>query len=155
MQIDANEIEELSATLYVRALKLLPDDIKQGFQRLVRDETDATGRAVLGTMVENIAIAERTKNILCQDTGIPIYNVTVGRNVTFDGASVKEAIRRGCARATREAPLRSSVVHPITRTNEQTSCGAGIPPIHIDFSDEREKLVIEMVPKGSGSENNS
>ena len=146
MQIDANEIEELSAALYVRALKLLPDDIKQGFQRLVRDETDATGRAVLGTMVENIAIAERTKNILCQDTGIPIYNVTLGRNVTLDGASVKDAIRRGCARATREAPLRSSVVHPITRKNEQTSCGERVPIVNFDFSDADETVEIIVKP---------
>ena len=155
MQIDANEIEELSAALYVRALKLLPDDIKQGFERLVREETDATGRAVLGTMVENIAIAERTKNILCQDTGIPIYNVTVGRNVTFDGAAMKEAIRRGCARATREAPLRSSVVHPITRKNEQTSCGERVPIVNFDFSERDDTVEIEMIPKGSGSENGS
>ena len=132
MQIDANEIEELSAALYIRALKLLPGDIKQGFERLVRDETNATGRAVLGTMVENIAIAERTKNILCQDTGIPIYNVTIGRNVTFDGARLKEAIKRGCARATRETPLRSSVVHPITRKNEQTSCGPRVPIVNFE-----------------------
>jgi fumarate hydratase subunit alpha/L(+)-tartrate dehydratase alpha subunit len=155
MQIDANEIEELSAALYVRALKLLPDDIKQGFQRLVRDETDATGRAVLGTMVENITIAERTKNILCQDTGIPIYNVTIGRNVAFDGAAVKDAIRRGCARATREAPLRSSVVHPITRKNEQTSCGERVPIVNFDFFEAEETVEIEMIPKGSGSENGS
>jgi fumarate hydratase subunit alpha/L(+)-tartrate dehydratase alpha subunit len=155
MQIDANEIEELSAALYVRALKLLPGDIKQGFERLVREETDATGRAVLGTMVENIAISERTKNILCQDTGIPIYNVTIGRNVTFDGAAMKEAIRRGCARATREAPLRSSVVHPITRKNEQTSCGERVPIVNFDFSEREETVEIEMIPKGSGSENGS
>ena len=155
MRIDANEIEELSAALYVRALKLLPSDIKQGFERLVREETDATGRAVLGTMVENIAIAERTKNILCQDTGIPIYNVTIGRNVRFDGAAIKEAIRRGCARATREAPLRSSVVHPITRKNEQTSCGERVPIVNFDFSDAEETVEIEMIPKGSGSENGS
>ena len=155
MRIDANEIEELSAALYVRALKLLPGDIKQGFERLVREETDATGRAVLGTMVENIAIAERTKNILCQDTGIPIYNVTIGRNVTFDGAAMMEAIRRGCARATREAPLRSSVVHPITRKNEQTSCGARVPIVNFDFSERDETVEIEMIPKGSGSENGS
>jgi tartrate/fumarate subfamily iron-sulfur-dependent hydro-lyase alpha chain len=155
MRIDANEIEELSAALYVRALKLLPDDIKQGFARLVREETDATGRAVLGTMVENIAIAERTKNILCQDTGIPIYNFTIGRNVTFDGAAMKESIRRGCARATREAPLRSSVVHPITRKNEQTSCGERVPIVNFDFSDTDETVEIEMIPKGSGSENGS
>jgi tartrate/fumarate subfamily iron-sulfur-dependent hydro-lyase alpha chain len=155
MQIDPNEIAELSATLYVRALKLLPEDIKQGFERLVRSETDATGRAVLGTMVENIAIAERTKNILCQDTGIPIYNLTIGRNVKFDGAAVMEAIRRGCARATRETPLRSSVVHPITRKNEQTSCGVRVPIINFDFSVAEETVEIEMIPKGSGSENGS
>jgi tartrate/fumarate subfamily iron-sulfur-dependent hydro-lyase alpha chain len=155
MQIDPNEIEELSAALYVRALRLLPDDIKQGFQRLVREETDATGRAVLGTMVENIAIAERTKNILCQDTGIPIYNLTIGRNVTFDGPAVMDAIRRGCARATHETPLRSSVVHPITRKNEQTSCGVRVPIVNFDFSEREETVEIEMIPKGSGSENGS
>ncbi len=81
MQLDLKEVEELSKTLYIRALKLLPQDIKQGFERLLMEETDATGKTILGTMVENIAVAERTKNLLCQDTGIPIYNVVIGRNV--------------------------------------------------------------------------
>ena len=47
-------------------------------------ETDATGRAVLNTMVENIMVAEKRQNLLCQDTGIPIYNVVIGKNVEFD-----------------------------------------------------------------------
>jgi fumarate hydratase subunit alpha/L(+)-tartrate dehydratase alpha subunit len=106
-------------------------------------------------MVENIAVAERTKNLLCQDTGIPIYNVTIGHDVEFDGAAMKEAIRRGCERATKEHPLRSSVVHPITRKNEQTSCGPGVPIIHVDFDNREETVEIEMIPKGSGSENGS
>src|SRR5215211_3846979 len=133
MQLELKEVEELAKTLYIRALKLLPPDIKRGFGRLMESETDATGRTILGTMVENIAVAERTQNLLCQDTGIPIYNVTIGKNVEFDGVAMKEAIRRGCERATREHPLRSSVVHPITRKNEQSSCGPGIPIINIDF----------------------
>jgi len=155
MQVDTKEIEEVAKTLYIRALKLLPRDIKQGFERLVRDETSATGKAVLGTMVENIAVAERTNNLLCQDTGIPIYNVKIGKNVALDGAAMKEAIRKGCERATKEHPLRSSVVHPITRKNEQTSCGIGVPVINIDFDGRDETLEIEMIPKGSGSENGS
>src|SRR5437868_13495032 len=106
-------------------------------------------------MITNIRVAEDTENLLCQDTGIPIYNVTIGRGVDVEGADLRAAIRRGCERATREHPLRSSVVHPITRKNEHTSCGPGVPPIHFDFSDEPDKLVIEMVPKGSGSEDNS
>jgi tartrate/fumarate subfamily iron-sulfur-dependent hydro-lyase alpha chain len=155
MQLDAKEVEELAKALYIRALKLLPPDIKEGFRELVRRETDATGRAVLDTMIENIAVAERTNNLLCQDTGIPIYNVTVGRRVEFDGVALKEAIRRGCERATREHPLRSSVVHPLTRKNAQTSTGIRVPVIHVDFDERDETVEIEMIPKGSGSENGS
>jgi fumarate hydratase subunit alpha/L(+)-tartrate dehydratase alpha subunit len=155
MQLDLAEIEEIAKLLYIRALKLLPDDIKDGLVRLHRSETDPTGRSVLATMVENIAVAEREDNLLCQDTGIPIYNVIIGRDVTFDGAGLKAAIRRGCARATREHPLRSSVVHPITRKNEHTSCGIRVPVLHIDFDDRPETVEIEMIPKGSGSENGS
>jgi len=155
LKVDPARVEEVARELYVRALKVLPPDVKEGFARLAAGETDATAKRVLETMITNIRVAEDTGNMLCQDTGIPIYSVVIGRGVEIDGPDLKSAIRRGCERATREHPLRSSVVHPITRRNEQTSCGPGIPPIHIDFSDEHDKLTIEMVPKGSGSENNS
>ena len=155
MKIEPGQIEEAAKELYVRALKLLPPDIKRGFAALARHESDATAKSVLGTMITNIKVAEDTDNLLCQDTGIPIYNVWIGRGVEVDGAEMKDAIRRGCERATREYPLRSSVVHPVTRVNEHTSCGRGVPVINIDFTRERETLAIEMVPKGSGSENNS
>ena len=154
MIVTPAQVEEVARELYVRALKILPPDIKAGFKRLNASETDPTARKVLGTMITNITVAEDTENMLCQDTGIPIYNVTIGRGVEIAGTELQSAIRRGCERATREHPLRSSVVHPITRKNEQTSCGAGVPAIHFDFSDD-ERLVIEMIPKGSGSENNS
>ena len=155
LRIDPARVEEAAKELYIRALKMLPPDVKQGFDALVARETDATARNVLGVMVRNIAIAERTDNLLCQDTGLPIYNVTIGRGVVVDGVALKAALRRGCERATREHPLRSSVVHPLTRRNEHTSCGEGIPAIHVDFSDAFDGLRIEMIPKGSGSENNS
>ncbi|MFN9503349.1 MAG: fumarate hydratase [Rubrivivax sp.] len=155
MDVDPHAIEEAAKTLYIRALKVLPPDIKQGFERLQRAESAATAQSVLGTMVRNITVAEDTDNLLCQDTGIPIYNVTIGRGVQVDGFELQQALRRGCARATREYPLRSSVVHPLTRRNEHTSCGIGVPVIHITFDDTPETLSIEMIPKGSGSENGS
>ena len=155
MQIAPDRIEETAKELYLRALRDLPPDIKRGFATLAARETGTTAKAVLGTMIENIAVAERTDNLLCQDTGVPIYNVAIGRNVTVDGHGLKAAIRAGCERATREYPLRSSIVHPLTRRNEQTSCGIEVPVIHIDFVADADVLEIVMVPKGSGSENNS
>ena len=155
MKIDLQVVEEAAKELYIRALKVLPPDIKSGFGRLGASETGATAQRILATMVTNIEVAERTGNLLCQDTGVPIYNVTIGRGVEVDGADLKLALRRGCERATREHPLRSSIVHPLTRKNEQTSCGKEVPVIHVDFSEDVDRLEIEMIPKGSGSENNS
>jgi fumarate hydratase subunit alpha/L(+)-tartrate dehydratase alpha subunit len=155
MKLDLDVVEEASKELYIRALKLLPPDVKDGIARLSASETSPVAQRVLETMRTNIRVAEDTENLLCQDTGIPIYNVALGRNVEFDGFELKAAIRKGCERATREHPLRSSVVHPLTRKNNHTSCGIEVPVIHVDFTDENETATIEMVPKGSGSENNS
>jgi len=155
MRVDPSTVETVARDLYIRALKILPDDVKRGFDTLAQGETESKARGVLSTMIRNIAVAEATDNLLCQDTGIPIYNVTIGRGVEIDGPAMKAAIRRGCERATREHPLRSSIVHPLTRKNEHTSCGIGVPVIHIDYSAEIEGMKIEMIPKGSGSENNS
>ena len=155
MKLNIEAVEEAAKALYIQALKLLPPDIKAGFQRLQKTETGSTAKSMLATMVTNIKVAEDTNNLLCQDTGIPIYNVTIGSGVEFDGAALKAALVRGCTRATQEHPLRSSVVHPLTRKNQHTSCGEGVPVIHVDFSDRVETVEIEMIPKGSGSENNS
>ena len=155
MVIDLQAVEDAAKQLYIRALKVLPPDIKRGFSRLQKAETGSTAQQVLATMMTNIQVAEDTDNLLCQDTGVPIYNLLIGRGVQVDGHALKQAVRRGCERATREYPLRSSVVHPLTRINEHSSCGIGVPVIHIDFSDTPDLLQIEMIPKGSGSENNS
>jgi fumarate hydratase subunit alpha/L(+)-tartrate dehydratase alpha subunit len=155
MQVDLATVEEVAKDLYIRAVKILPGDVKRGFERLAGAESDERAKGILGTMLANIAVAERTENLTCQDTGIPIYNVTIGRNVRVDGVDLEAAIRRGCARATVEHPLRSSVVHPLTRKNDHTSCGIRVPVVNVSFSEAQEELAIEMVPKGSGSENNT
>ena len=155
MDVNLQTVEDVARELYIRALKILPPDIKQGFQRLGASETSPRAQSVLRTMVANIEVAERTDNLLCQDTGVPIYNLRIGGGVRLDGHALKQAVRRGCERATREYPLRSSVVHPLTRRNEHTSCGIEVPVIHVDFIDAPGVLDIEMIPKGSGSENNS
>jgi fumarate hydratase subunit alpha/L(+)-tartrate dehydratase alpha subunit len=155
MKIDLQQVEEAAKELYIRALKLLPPDVKQGLARLQGGESDAGAKRMLGTMVRNIAVAEERASLLCQDTGIPIYNVRIGRGVEVDGFGLQEAIRRGCARSTQEYSFRSSIVHPTTRVNDQSSTGRGVPIVHFEFTDNEEILEIEMIPKGSGSENNS
>lgn len=155
MKIDLLAVEDASKELYIRALKMLPPDIKAGLSNLVSNESLSSAQKILSTMVTNIQVAEDQNNLLCQDTGVPIYKILIGSGVEVDGYALKRAIRKGCERATREHPLRSSVVHPLTRKNEHTSCGIEVPVISIDFTDAPNVLTILMIPKGSGSENNS
>jgi fumarate hydratase subunit alpha/L(+)-tartrate dehydratase alpha subunit len=120
MRIDPAQVEEVARELYIRALKILPPDIKEGFRRLAAGETDATAKKVLGTMITNIRVAEDTENLLCQDTGIPMYNVTIGRGVDIPGVELQRAIRRGCERATKgtsAALLRRPPHHPQERAH--------------------------------------
>ena len=68
MQLQMNLVEEACKELYIRALKVLPDDVKAGIIRLDKAETDLRAQVVLKTMITNIAVAEREDNLLCQDT---------------------------------------------------------------------------------------
>ncbi len=47
-------VEEAARQCYVRALKLLPPDLKAALRRARDDETDETGRGLLDIMLENV-----------------------------------------------------------------------------------------------------
>jgi fumarate hydratase subunit alpha/L(+)-tartrate dehydratase alpha subunit len=47
--------------------------------------------------------------------------------------------------------LRSSVCHPIDRTNPQTNTGQRIPMIDVEFLEASGYVELKMMPKGSGS----
>lgn len=155
MILESAPVENIVRALYIRALKRLPEPVKAAIGGLERAETDATARTVLATMAENVRVAERDDGLLCQDTGIPLVTITIGRGVSFDGVDIGEAVANGVRRATREHPLRSSVVHPITRANAHDSTGPGVPVIEFRFDPEPDFVRLELVPKGSGSENGS
>ena len=48
MRIDPRTIEDAAKELYIRALKILPDDVKQGFETLAaREIQEMNGAAAL------------------------------------------------------------------------------------------------------------
>jgi len=60
MQLDIQELEEVSKTLYVRALKLLPRDIKAGFAELQARETELLElQAALDAHKQDVSVLER------------------------------------------------------------------------------------------------
>src|SRR5947207_1578504 len=154
------QIENVARDLYIRALKDIPQDVREGLKRGHDSEVSAgnqTASKVMLTVLENIKLADDKDMMVCQDTGLPIYKVLIGNKLAERGLDVVELKKRlkiAAERATKEHPLRSNSVHPLTRKNTQTNTGQGLPIIKIDFN-ESDKLEIWMAPKGSGSENMS
>jgi fumarate hydratase subunit alpha/L(+)-tartrate dehydratase alpha subunit len=147
-------VEEAAKQTYIRALKVLPPDLKQALLRAQAGETDPTGRGFLDIMVENIGVAERDENLVCQDTGTVVFWLEVGEECPLNLARVTAAVKKGVERATLEHPLRPNAVHPVTRKNTLTNTGRHLPAMHYEFVPGSD-LKLNCLPKGSGSENMS
>jgi tartrate/fumarate subfamily iron-sulfur-dependent hydro-lyase alpha chain len=149
------QVENVCRDLYIQSLKEIPPDVVEAIKQAAQRETKEVGRRIFSHYLKSIDLGRTQNMIVCQDTGIPIYWVDIGGNLRLDGARLSQSIVRGTERATREHPLRSSIVSPITRQNHQTSTGEGIPIIHYHFVADSDVLSIMFMPKGSGSENMS
>jgi fumarate hydratase subunit alpha/L(+)-tartrate dehydratase alpha subunit len=158
MQTIYDTIETVARDLYWKALKEIPEDVRAALKSGLAAEQaagNATAEQVMFTILENVRTADEHGMLVCQDTGLPIYKVTVGAKAGVDIPELKARIRRACERATAEYPLRSNTVHPLTRRNTGSNTGQGIPIIKIDFAADSSDIAITMAPKGSGSENMS
>ena len=91
MRVDLKQVEEAAKELYIRALKLLPPDVKQGLDALARTESDAGAKRMLGTMVANIKVAE--------DTDIRVAKASIARVLTPPAAEAAVADDAGAADA--------------------------------------------------------
>ena len=152
---DYKLVEETAKELYIRALKILPPDVREALKKASAKETHSTAKEIFETILRNVEVSDQKDMLICQDTGLPIYIVKVGSRFPFDGAKVAASLKEGAKRGTLEHPFRGSSTHPVTRVNPQTSVGEGLPIIYWDFVADSDCLDILMVPKGSGSENMS
>src|SRR5437764_8936489 len=91
-------VEDAAAYLYVWSLKDIPQDLRDALAAARERETSVTGRRVLETIHRNVEIADGEKNLVCQDTGIAVYNVRVGEHFPLHPARIYEALRAGTAR---------------------------------------------------------
>ena len=104
--MDYAAVENLSKDLYIYALKTIPQDVHAAIERALSRETTASARSILETILRNMQVAADTTNLVCQDTGLPVYRVRIGSQCAVDGEQLRRSIIRGCERATSEHPLR-------------------------------------------------
>ncbi len=128
----------------------LEPDILEGLLKARDRETSPLAKNILELFLINADVASREKIPVCQDTGVAVVFVELGRDVHVNG-DLNEAVQLGILEGYEEGYLRKSVCDPITRVNTGTNTPA---VIHIEFV-PGEEIKIFMLPKGCGSENMS
>nr|QNO47172.1 hypothetical protein FLPJBPEJ_00016 [Methanosarcinales archaeon ANME-2c ERB4] len=148
--ITYEDVAQSVVDLLLRAETQLPDDVTAALTDAHGRETDPTARAQIEAILENIELAAMRMVPICQDTGILIFFVEIGRDCAID-FNIKDAIRAGVTKATEIVPLRPNAVHPVTR-EPSGNVGIGLPDIILDIN-EGDRIRITVMPKGAGSEN--
>ena len=137
--------------LIVRTSTDLPPDVRAAMKYAVTAEPEGTRAAqALNIIAQNIDLAVDHEGAICQDTGMPTFevHVPVGSNQIWMRQQIREAI----AEATRRGKLRPNSVDSITGKNSGDNLGPGTPIIHFDQWD-RDEIEIKLILKGGGCEN--
>ncbi len=150
MAIAADTVRRVTAQLYERSLKRIPDDAKQALQAASGSERDDTARSTLRLMLKSAEAAERNDHFVCSDAGVPVFFVRVGTQAQFQG-SVRQAIVDGFADLVQSIrpPLLPHVTHPLTL--ERGYSGKGMPIVTFDLVDDCDFVDITCSPKALGS----
>ncbi len=133
------------------AATTLPKDVIKALKKAKRRESEKVAIKQLECILENIELAQREGVPICQDTGIPIFFVELGRKANL-GFDLSSSITRAVRDATRSIPLRPNVVEPLTRANTCDNTGEGQPILHLDLV-PGDGLKIDLLLKGAGCEN--
>jgi len=136
----------------IQANHFLAPDMDKAMRDAHEKETRPLAKQILGQLLENLDIAGKDMNPICQDTGMAVVFLKVGQDVHFEGGSVEDAVNEGVRQGYAEGYLRKSVVgDPLLRVNTKDNTPA---IIHYEIvpGDQAE---ITVAPKGFGSENMS
>ena len=145
------KLRDIIVELYRQAATSIPEDVEAALQlSLKREKKGSSARTALCAVLENIRLARETTRPVCQDTGVPIFFVKMPCG--FSSREIEDEIIKATRIATRTIPLRANAVDVITDKNSGDNTGAGFPVVYF-YEIGVKRLVIDLMLKGSGSEN--
>ena len=152
-EISADLISKTVKDLFIKANKILPDDLVDCIGCCKADECNETAKSILGDLQNNIDAAKELDIPVCQDTGMAVIFAEIGQEVHIVDGSFEQAVNKGVSDGYTDGLLRKSVVcDPFksrVNTNDNTPA-----IIHTRIVDG-DKITLTAAPKGFGSENMS
>lgn len=148
--IKSDEITSVVRKMCISANCHLNSDIRNAIDKSIETEQSEVSKGVLQKLLLNADIADKKEVPICQDTGMAVFFVEIGKEVFVEGDTITDAINKGVAKGYTDGYLRKSVVKdPLERVNTNDNTPA---VIYYDYTDG-DKIKITFAPKGFGSEN--
>lgn len=148
--INSEEITKTVRRMCISANCHLNPDIRNAIEKSLETEKSEVSKGVLKKLLLNADIADRKEAPICQDTGMAVFFVEIGKEVFVEGDTISDAINKGVSEGYTDGYLRKSVVgDPLERVNTKDNTPA---VIYYDYTDG-DKIRITFAPKGFGSEN--
>ena len=150
-KINLENITKLVKDAVIKINYNLDNSLVSLIRKAREKEKSELSKSILSDILENQEIAKEGNIPLCQDTGVVVVLLEVGKNVTYDG-DIYDAINEGVRQGYNDGYLRKSMVnHPFLRTNTQDNTPA---IIHTKIV-QGDKIIMKIAAKGGGSENMS
>lgn len=148
--INSDAITRTVRDMCIRANCYLNDDIRAAISDGAQNDRSEVGRVILGKLIQNADIAAAKEVPICQDTGMAVFFIELGKEVFIEGDTLNDAVNKGVALGYTDGYLRKSVVRdPLRRVNTGDNTPA---VIYCEFV-EGDQIKITFAPKGFGSEN--
>jgi fumarate hydratase class I len=146
-----SELQNSLLELIRRTSAEIPDDVNQSILASLEQEKKGTiAESALKIIDQNIQLAKRKSQPICQDTGSILFYVDCP--VGYDQIAFEETAREAVKLATKKGYLRQNSVDSLTGKNDGTNVGPGAPTFH--FHQHRSAEVsVRLVLKGGGCEN--
>lgn len=150
-EFDVKLVTDAVAKLCIDANYNIPQDVLEKLKFSCENEESPVAKDILTQIIENDILAKETKVPMCQDTGLTVVFLEIGRDVHLNG-DIYEAVQEGVRIGYKDGYLRKSIVKdPFNRVNT----GDNTPAIIHTKLVEGDKVKIIIAPKGGGSENMS
>jgi fumarate hydratase class I len=138
-------------SLIIRTSTDLPPDVRAAMRHaLVEEPAETRSAQALTIIAQNIDQAADVEGAICQDTGMPTFEVRTPLGVSQ--IALKAQIREAVAEATRRGKLRPNSVDSLTGENTGNNLGPGMPIVHFEQWEEAE-IEVKLILKGGGCEN--
>lgn len=122
---------------------------KEALKEAYEKEDNATAKFALGVMNDNIDLAIAEHRPVCQDTGMAVVFLEIGKEIVLVGELLQDAVDKAVEEV--YVTLRKSVLDPVTRINTKTNTPAVVHTSYV----EGENIKVSVMLKGFGSENMS